>query len=95
MDIWELFKKWTTFKKSTSNNNIKVEDLFGDSNNIKTIKTSTNSDLNINSYWDKKEDWFLISLVNDMFLNAIKLRASDIHIEPNEKDINIRFRIDW
>jgi len=29
-----------------------------------------------------------------MFLNAIKLRASDIHIEPTERDIIIRLRID-
>jgi type II secretory ATPase GspE/PulE/Tfp pilus assembly ATPase PilB-like protein len=29
-----------------------------------------------------------------MFLNAIKARASDIHIEPNEKEVNIRIRVD-
>jgi type II secretory ATPase GspE/PulE/Tfp pilus assembly ATPase PilB-like protein len=29
-----------------------------------------------------------------MFLNAIKSRASDIHIEPNEKEVNIRIRVD-
>ncbi|MDD2907089.1 MAG: GspE/PulE family protein [Candidatus Gracilibacteria bacterium] len=94
MDIGELFKKGNAVKKTSSNKNVKVEDLFGSSNNVKAIKTTINSDLNIGSYGDKKEDGFLISLVNDMFLNAIKMRASDIHIEPNEKDINIRFRID-
>jgi type II secretory ATPase GspE/PulE/Tfp pilus assembly ATPase PilB-like protein len=29
-----------------------------------------------------------------MLLIAIKSRASDIHIEPNEKEVNIRFRVD-
>ncbi|MDR1987398.1 MAG: Flp pilus assembly complex ATPase component TadA [Candidatus Peribacteria bacterium] len=29
-----------------------------------------------------------------MFINAIRQRASDIHIEPNEKNVNIRIRID-
>lgn len=96
MDIWEIFKKWINKNKSSTTKNTKVEDLFWvSSNNIKTIKNSVNSDLNINSYWEKREDWFLISMVNDMLLNAIKLRASDIHIEPNDKDINVRFRIDW
>jgi type IV pilus assembly protein PilB len=29
-----------------------------------------------------------------MLLDAIKARASDIHIEPNEKEVNTRFRVD-
>ncbi|MDR2639799.1 MAG: Flp pilus assembly complex ATPase component TadA [Candidatus Peribacteria bacterium] len=29
-----------------------------------------------------------------MFLGAIKQRASDIHIEPNEKNVHIRIRVD-
>jgi type IV pilus assembly protein PilB len=28
-----------------------------------------------------------------MLLNAIKKQASDIHIEPTEKDVSIRFRV--
>jgi len=33
-------------------------------------------------------------LVNDVFLNALYKKASDIHIEPREKNIKIRFRVD-
>jgi type IV pilus assembly protein PilB len=33
-------------------------------------------------------------LVNDIFLNALVLKASDIHIEPREKFIKVRFRVD-
>lgn len=97
MDIWELFKKWVVKTKPNTWKNVKVEDLFGSSSNndLKSVKNSINSDLNLNSYWEKKEDWFLISIVNDMFLNAIKLRASDVHIEPNDYNLTIRFRIDW
>jgi type IV pilus assembly protein PilB len=29
-----------------------------------------------------------------MFLASFKYKASDIHIEPNEKNVNIRFRVD-
>jgi general secretion pathway protein E/type IV pilus assembly protein PilB len=36
----------------------------------------------------------VIKLVNEVFVEALKERASDIHIEPYEKDLRIRYRID-
>lgn len=36
----------------------------------------------------------IIKLVNLLFSIAIKDRASDIHIQPSEKDVRVRFRID-
>ncbi len=36
----------------------------------------------------------VVRLVNDMFSRAIEMRASDIHVEPGEKDMVVRFRID-
>lgn len=33
-------------------------------------------------------------MVDYMFRNSIEMRASDIHIEPFEKEIRIRYRID-
>jgi type II secretory ATPase GspE/PulE/Tfp pilus assembly ATPase PilB-like protein len=36
----------------------------------------------------------IVRLVNEMFSRAIEQRASDIHIEPEEKNLEIRFRID-
>jgi len=36
----------------------------------------------------------IISLVNNYILSAIKQKASDIHFEPNEKFLLVRFRID-
>jgi type IV pilus assembly protein PilB len=32
--------------------------------------------------------------VNDIFLSALRLKSSDIHIEPREKEVNVRFRVD-
>ncbi|HOV22625.1 MAG TPA: ATPase, T2SS/T4P/T4SS family [bacterium] len=40
------------------------------------------------------EDAPIIRFVNSLFLNAIEKRATDIHLEPGEIDINVRFRID-
>jgi general secretion pathway protein E/type IV pilus assembly protein PilB len=36
----------------------------------------------------------VIKLVNEIFIEALKERASDIHIEPYENDLSIRYRID-
>ncbi len=36
----------------------------------------------------------LVKLANQIILKAISLRASDIHIEPQEKNCTIRFRVD-
>ncbi len=36
----------------------------------------------------------IIRLINNMMMDAFKNRASDIHVEPVERDLRIRFRID-
>lgn len=43
---------------------------------------------------DSDDEAPIIRLVNSLLFRAIKERASDIHIEPAEKDISVRFRID-
>jgi len=94
MNISDLFNKW--LKSKTSTKNTKVDDLFSTSNsNWINNKSHIDSDLNIVSYWDKKEDSEIIAIVNDIFLHSLNSRASDIHIEPWEKWVNIRFRVDW
>ncbi|MCZ6683146.1 MAG: ATPase, T2SS/T4P/T4SS family [Planctomycetota bacterium] len=40
------------------------------------------------------EDASVIKLVNDILLEAINERASDVHIEPYEHDLKIRYRVD-
>jgi general secretion pathway protein E len=36
----------------------------------------------------------IIKLVNSLLFQAVKERASDIHIEPFERDLSVRFRVD-
>jgi type IV pilus assembly protein PilB len=36
----------------------------------------------------------IVKLVNGILLNALKVNASDIHIEPFEKNLRVRYRID-
>ena len=43
---------------------------------------------------DTDDDAPIIRLINGLIQEAIRLRASDIHIEPHETRLSIRFRID-
>ena len=42
----------------------------------------------------ESEDAPVVRLVNMLLLNAIKKKASDIHVEPYEKRLRVRYRID-
>jgi len=48
---------------------------------------------NIESLYSKGKTPTIVKLVAMLIAEAIKLRASDIHIEPREKYIQVRFRI--
>ena len=43
---------------------------------------------------DADDEAPIIRLVNSLLFRAVKERASDIHINPEERDISVRFRID-
>jgi len=43
---------------------------------------------------DCKQEGPIVKFVNAMLTEAIRLRASDIHLEPYEKRFRVRFRVD-
>ena len=43
---------------------------------------------------DDAEEASVIKLVNDLLIEAIRERATDVHIEPYENDLSVRYRID-
>jgi type IV pilus assembly protein PilB len=51
-------------------------------------------EINTNELERASEDAPVVRLVNMILLNAIKKGASDIHVEPYEKKLRIRYRID-
>ena len=40
------------------------------------------------------QDASVIQFVNQLFLEALKERATDIHLEPYERELKVRFRVD-
>ncbi|MFO0606594.1 MAG: type IV-A pilus assembly ATPase PilB [Polyangiales bacterium] len=49
---------------------------------------------NVADLTKQSEDAPVVRLCNAMLINAIKVRASDIHIEPYEKMMRVRYRVD-
>src|SRR5690606_17811530 len=43
---------------------------------------------------EENEEATIMSFVNQIFAEAIRERATDIHIEPLENDVRIRYRVD-
>jgi len=43
---------------------------------------------------ESADDAPIIKLVNSVLQHAVKERASDVHLEPSEREIRVRFRID-
>jgi len=66
-----------------------IEDLSGES--LEALST----------VWEEPKDLLdltdeapIIKLLNSLFFQAVKDRASDIHIEPYEREVEVRFRVD-
>jgi type IV pilus assembly protein PilB len=53
-----------------------------------------NEEIDLSSLTRMSEDAPVVRLVNVLLVDALRRGASDIHIEPYEKELRIRFRID-
>ena len=60
---------------------------------LKEAIESKNINLNVEEI-DDVRNAPVVKMIEQLFKNAIEMRASDIHIEPYEKEIRIRYRID-
>jgi type IV pilus assembly protein PilB len=71
----------------------KRADLDIDADNLEQI-TETIEDLTEEQLKDSTQEAPVIKLANLILVQAVKDRASDIHIEPFEKSVRLRYRID-
>ncbi len=60
----------------------------------KAVNKIRPDDLSLTTEFQTAEDAPIIGLVNSFLSQAIKKMASDIHIEPQDKILRVRFRID-
>jgi type IV pilus assembly protein PilB len=67
--------------------------LDEEGNEIETVKEQV-EEVNLDQLAASSEEAPVIKLANIIVMQAIKDRASDIHIEPFEKNLRLRYRID-
>jgi general secretion pathway protein E/type IV pilus assembly protein PilB len=66
-------------------------DTLDEETAFEVVDENGEDDTNLDS---AAEDASIIRFVNQVFKDAIELRASDIHLEPFEDELRIRYRID-
>ncbi len=69
-----------------------MKDLAGDEASLEL--TADEAEMNLADLERAAEEAPIIKLVNLILTDAVKRGASDIHLEPYEKELRIRFRID-
>ena len=86
--------------------NIEIQDAFNKAysarsaaeNVLKEIENSEQStpdpELSVDQLVDMAEDAPIIRLVNSIIAGGININASDVHIEPMEKSVRVRYRMD-
>jgi general secretion pathway protein E/type IV pilus assembly protein PilB len=66
-------------------------DTLGEEAGLQVVDEDGDEDTDLDS---AAEDASIIRFVNQVLRDAIELRASDIHIEPFENELRIRYRVD-
>lgn len=83
--------------------NVAIDDLLKDvklefgNNTTSTYQdgiAAKNTDANLEELKRESDQTAIVTLVHKIILDAVKMRASDIHIEAFEKIIQVRYRID-
>ncbi len=71
-----------------------LEDVMGDFDDSDIDLIQDEDDVDVGELAKASEDAPVVKLVNLILTDAVKKTASDIHIEPYEKQFRVRYRID-
>lgn len=74
--------------------NTRIENIVSEIEDATEGQAASNSNVEVIDSEMGSDEFPIVKFVNAMLAEAIKSRASDIHIEPYEKRFRIRFRID-
>ena len=58
------------------------------------LGTATRDEASLEEMLESAEEAPVIRIVNSIMVEALRKRASDIHVEPMEKNVRLRYRID-
>jgi general secretion pathway protein E len=79
------------YNRKAGSNRAVMSDLEDDEENLDTVAQELEE---VQDLLDSADEAPIIKLVNQLLFQAVKQKASDIHIEPFEKELIVRFRID-
>ena len=68
-----------------------IEEMIGENEGVEVV---SDFDVDNADLIEQAQEATVVKLVNEILLEAIRDRASDIHIEPYEEGLRIRYRID-
>lgn len=71
-----------------------MEEVIKDLKDISLEEEKTRQEISLSQLQQEAEDVPIVKLVNSFIAQAINQRASDVHVEPYENDLRIRYRID-
>jgi len=72
-----------------------MEDLMKDSeSDVEVVEGQAEEELSLDQMLESAEGAPVIRMVNMMLVEALRMGASDIHIEPMEKRLRLRYRVD-
>jgi len=71
-----------------------MEELMRNESDVQVMDDTSKDDQSLDEMLEKAEGAPVIRMVNMILVEALRTGASDIHIEPMEKTIRLRYRID-
>ena len=90
-EISDAIKKYYGIGAATMQ---QISDSDSDTDKTRDFEMVGDDQREVSQSGDMSEDASIISFVNQIFAEAFDVRATDIHIEPFEKDLRVRYRID-
>jgi len=83
-----------SIEKYYQNESMQMSDVLADFEDEDVEVVSDEDNLNLSELEKSSADAPVVKLVNLILMEAIKKGASDIHIEPYEKNLRVRYRVD-
>ena len=77
-----------------SSQSFDMEELMRDSDSDVEVVDDSNDEVSLEEMLESAEGAPVIRMVNMMLVEALRTGASDIHVEPMEKKLRLRYRID-
>ncbi|MCO7175620.1 GspE/PulE family protein [Sporolactobacillus kofuensis] len=71
-----------------------INRLYNEEDSVNELLTSMNKNAMDDDVLSASDDTPIVKIINKLLLSAVEERASDIHIDPHEFSVVVRFRID-